>query len=133
MKSSIDAHIEFSFKGEAYSLTSNINLDQLMEQGLSLSGLHAILAKEHGIDTYSYLFEVVQDTEIELGNAQGIAAPHLNNGNFDFDGFAAAWQEQKVLSLLQPVAMNVLGITDLNQHSELKNALIQAYNLGRLS
>jgi hypothetical protein len=133
MKNSIDAHIEFSFKGEAYSLTSAIDLDQLMEHGESLPDLHARLAKEHRIDTYSYLFEVMREAEIEFGNVQGIAALYLNNGTFDFDQFATAWQEHKVLVLLQPIAMRELGITDLNQHSELKNTLIQAYNLGKLS
>ena len=94
---------------------------------------HAILAKEHGIDTYSYLYEVMQETEIEFQNTQGIAAVYCHDGMFDFHGFAVNWKEHKILALLQPIATRELGIADLDQHQGLKNALVQAYNLGRQS
>lgn len=130
MKNHIDAHIEFSFKGQTYSLTSDIDLDQIMEREHEFPPFHAILAKEHGIDTYSYLYEVMQETEIEFQNAQGIAARFFNDGVFDYAGFSSAWQECKVLALLQPIAMLELGIADLEQHPGLKSALVQAYRLG---
>jgi hypothetical protein len=131
MKNSIDAHIEFSFKGDTYSLTSNIDLDQLMEHDHSLPSFHAILARDNKIDTYSYLYEVMLETEIGFANAQGIAADFLNNGDFNQGAFIAAWQENRTLALLQPIAIRELGIEDLKQHQELKNALVQAYNLGK--
>jgi len=53
MKNSIAAHIEFSFKGETYSLTSILDLDQLMEHAHSLPSIHEILAHDNKIDTYS--------------------------------------------------------------------------------
>ncbi len=131
MKNSIDAHIEFSYKGETYSLSSTIELDQFMEHEHSHPSFHALLAKQHRIDTYSYLYEVMQETEIEFNNAQGMAAEFLHGGIFDLNGFKGIWQENKTLALLRPVAMRELGISDLEQHQQLKNALIQAYNLGR--
>jgi len=131
MKNSIDAHIEFSFKGETYSLTSNIDLDQLMEHELSFPSFHAILARDNKIDTYSYLYEVMLETEVRFANAQGIAADFLNDGHFDQEAFISAWQENRALALLQPIAVHELGIADLNQHQSLKNALIKAYNLGK--
>jgi hypothetical protein len=130
LKSSIDAHIEFSFKGETHSLTSNIDLDQITGNPRSIPSFHAILARDHKIDTYSYLYEVMQDAEIEFKNAQGIAANFLHNGTFDYNGYANSLREHKVIVLLQPIAMRELGITDLDQHQGLKNALVQAYNLG---
>jgi hypothetical protein len=133
MKNSIDAHIEFSFKGETHSMTSSIDLNVLMENNNSLLSVHSILAKEHDIDTYSYLYEVMQETEIEFKNAQGIAAKFLHDGTFDYDGFASSWQEHNVLALLKPIASRELGIADLDQHQGLKNALVQAYNLGKQS
>ncbi len=133
LNNSIDAHIEFSFKGETHSLTSSIDLDQNMEHDLSMPSFHAILARGHKIDTYSYLYEVMQETEIEFNNAQSIAAMFLHGGTFDYDGFATCWQEHKVTDLLKPIALHELGIADLDQNQELKNALIQAYFLGRQS
>ena len=128
---SIDARIEFSFKGETYAFSSTLDLDQLLAQHNNFPALHAILAKEHGIDTYSYLYEVMQETEIEFENAQGIAAEFLSGGQFDPEAFAANWRDNKIAALLQPIATSELGITDLNQNPGLKNALIQAFNLGR--
>lgn len=133
MKNSIDAHIEFSFKGETYSLTSTIDLDRLMMHEHEFPSFHAILARDHKIDTYSYLYEVMQETEIEFKNAQGIAANFLSDSNFNQAAFITAWQENKAIALLQPIAMRVLGIADLNQDQSLKSALIQAYRLGKLA
>jgi hypothetical protein len=131
MKNSIDAQIAFSFKGENYALTSNIDLDQLMQHYHSLPSFHAVLARDHKIDTYSYLYEVMLETEIRFDHAQGIAADFLREGDFNQEAFIVAWQEERALALLQPIASRELGIADLNQHQGLKNALVQAYNLGK--
>lgn len=131
MKNSIDAQIEFSFKGESHSLSSHIDLDQLMEQDHSFPSFHARLARDNNIDTYSYLYEVMLETEIRFANAQGLATDFLSDGDFNQDAFMAAWQENRILALLQPIAARELGIADLDQHQGLKNALVQAYNLGR--
>lgn len=131
MKNSIDAHVEFSFKGEDYSLTSHVDLDLLMEAESSLPSFHAILAHDHGIDTYSYLYEVMLESHIHFSDAQGIAADFLSGADFDHDGFTNSWQENRILNLLQPIATRELGIADLNQHQSLKTALVQAYDLGK--
>jgi hypothetical protein len=131
MRNTIDAHVEFSFKGESHSLSATIELDEFMEPGAALPSLHAILARKHGIDTYSYLYEVMQEEEIRFDNAQGLAAEFLTDGDFDLDAFVARRQELKTLGLLQAIATRELGIDDLAQHHELKNALFQAYELGR--
>lgn len=131
MTNSIVAHVEFSFQGKTYALSSTIDLDRLLAQHDSFSALHAILAKEHGIDTYSYLYEVMQEAEIEFQNAQGLAAEFLSDGEFDWEAFAANWQDNKIIALLQPIATRELGIADLNQHPQLKTALMQAFDMGR--
>lgn len=133
MKNCIEAHVEFSFKGETYSLNSTIDLDNFFDHRDTLPDIHALLAQEHGIDTYSYLYEVMLDEEIEFRNAQGIAANFLLDGHFDHQAFMANWQSRKDLALLQPIATRELGIADLDQHEALKNALLHAYNLGKES
>jgi hypothetical protein len=131
MKNSLDAHVEFSFKGEDYSLTSHVNLDLLMEAESSLPSFHAILAHDHKIDTYSYIYEVMLESEIRFSSAQGIAAYFLKCENSNREEFINSWQENRILNLLQPIATRELGIADLNQHQSLKIALIQTYDLGR--
>ncbi len=131
MKNSIDAHVEFSFKGETYSLFATIELDDFLEPDASRQSLHAILAKKNGVDTYSYLYEVMQQEDIRFDNAHGLATDFLTDGEFDLEAFVARGQELKTLGLLQAIATRELGIDDLGQHRELENALFQAYKLGR--
>lgn len=131
MKNSIDARVEFSFKGETYDLVSRIDLDELLSQHDGFPLLYDRLAREHHIDTISYLYEVMLETEIEFSHAQGIAADFLHDGFFDAESFSRHWQEQQVVKLLQPIAKRELNIDDLTQREDIKNALVQAYKLGR--
>ncbi|MGC2164901.1 MAG: hypothetical protein WA632_02675 [Gallionella sp.] len=132
-KHAIDARVEFSFKGEDYTLTSCVNFDRLHYQEKTFPSIYALLAKEHDIDTYSYLFEVMQESEVEFSNPQGIATRYFKDGIFDFAGFSNDWNQQKVIEQLQPIALRELDIADLNGHPALRNALVQAYKLGRQS
>jgi len=129
-KNSVDARVEFSFKGEDYSYTASIDLDQLLLRHGSLPSFHVILAKLHNVDTYSYLYEVMEATDIEFSNPQGCAADYLLDGEFNPSALAAHWHTAKVSALLQPIATRELNITDLNEHPELKRALMEAYYLG---
>ena len=131
MKNSIDAHIEFSFKGETYSLSSTIDLDKLLQQFPSPPSLHELLAKEHDIDTYSYLYEVMMATEIELNNATGLVADFLKGEKIDHVALESNWENLRMLSLLQPIASRELGVADLGQNEGIRKALIRAYELGR--
>lgn len=133
MKNTIDAHVEFDYKGETYAPRMTLDLDALLESSGEFPSIHALLAKAHDIDTYSYLYEVMQEAEVVFDNAQGAAADCLVNGVFDQDAFIAAWRDSKVLALLQPIAQRELGIADLMQHPQLKNALVEAYRLGAAS
>lgn len=126
----IDAHIEFSFKGESYDLSSTLDLDRVLEKYLTLPSLHIVLAVEHGIDTYSYLYEVMQEEEIRFDNAQGMAADFLADGVFDLEGYTAHWGESHRIAPLQIIAQQEMGIEDLDRHPQLRNALLRAYQLG---
>lgn len=130
MKNSIEAGVEFSFQGKDYDYTCELDLDQLLRNHDALPSMHVILARQHGIDTYSYLYEVMQESDIEFSNPQGRAVNYLIDGKFDQTALASNWPMAKAEMLLQPIAERELGITDLNQHPALKNALIAAYKLG---
>lgn len=131
MKNSIDIRVEFSFKGETYDLCSHIDLDARLSQQDLPPSFYQLLARDHGIDTISYLYEVMQEEDIEYVNAQGVAANFLHGGEFDMVGFTDHWHEHHIAVLVRPIAQQVLGINDLEQHTEVRDALVMAYKLGR--
>lgn len=131
MNNSIEAGVEFSYQGEHYLYTTVLDLEHLLRQHEALPSIHVTLARQHGVDTYSYLYEVMQEEEIVFSNPQGLAADYVINGEFDLAALEANWQTVKAGLLLQPIAAQQLGISDLEQHPALKNALIAAYQLGR--
>lgn len=130
MKNSIDARVIFSFKGEAYSPSATIDLDACLEQLGTLPPLHSVIAKANGIDTYSYLYEVMEMSEIEFHNPKGLAVECLTGGHFDLKAFEGKWRESQVLSSLLSIAADEMGVQDFGQHPALKRALLQAYALG---
>jgi hypothetical protein len=130
MANSIDAFIEFSFKGEDYELHSTLDLDQQLERHMSLESMHHVLALEHGIDTYSYLFEVMQVADIHYSNPQGCAADHLRDGEFDFEAYAEENTTDALFAPLQAIALREMGVEYLEQQPRLKQALLRAYRLG---
>jgi hypothetical protein len=131
MKNSIDVRVEFSFKGETYDLCSHIDLDARLTQHDRPPSFYQVLARDHNIDTISYLYEVMQEEDIEYSNAQGIAAKFLRDGEFDMAAFTDHWREYHIAVLVRPIAQQVLGIDDLEQHAKIRDALVMAYKLGR--
>ena len=126
MKNSIEAHILFSFKGENYDLAMVIDLDAIMENSNELPNIHQLLAKNNNIDTYSYLYEVMENHEISYRNPLGSATHCLNNNIFELEKFRAIWQEEKDLDTIQAIAQKHLDIDDINQHPDMKMALLEA-------
>lgn len=127
---SIDVGVEFSFRGEDYSLAATIRFSE--EMPATLQACHAILARMNGVDTYSYLYEVMEQADLEFSNPQGLAARFLNEGRFDLDGFCAAWREKRIVDALRPVALRELGV-DPDSDPGLKALLLEAWRLGAAS
>ena len=71
------------------------------------------------------------EAEIQFDCAQGLAANFLQEGNFNQAEFIAKWNENKALSLLRPIARQLLGVDNLDLHADLMRALLQAYELGK--
>jgi len=131
VKNSIAARVEFSFKGENYAPAAVLDLDRYLDESGRLPDLHQLIARENGIDTYSYLYEIMESHEIIFDNATGIAAECLVDGVFDVRAFEQRWQEQHRLDVLTPIARRHLNIDRLEQHPDLKAALLDAYLAGR--
>ena len=132
MQSRIDALIEFSFKGETLTPSATLDLDKLMGASGSLPNIHLLLANENDIDTYSYLYEAMEVHPICFSNATGVAVACLAEGVFDIPKFERLWQENRVLFSLQLIAKQYMNIGELEQYPELKEALLAAYNTGKV-
>lgn len=129
MASSLEIHVEFSFKGENHACSAIVDLDELLSRHGNLPSFYVIIAGNNKIDTYSYLYEVMEQAEIVCGSAKGLAAQFLKNGHFDGEGFSAKWRENRILDLLGPVALRELD-ADLGTNPGLKAAMLEAYRLG---
>ena len=131
MKNSIDAAVTFSFKGETYTPSTTIDLDALMKQHDCLPQFHHLLAMENGIDTYSYLYEVMEQSPIRFDNAQGPVAEFLDNEALDIEAFQEYWRQGRVVDLLQSIALRQMCVDDIEVEPDLKAALLEAYYCGK--
>jgi hypothetical protein len=131
MTSRISVQIDFSYQGETYHPRMELDLDVLMDVHGTLPDLYPMLASQHHIDTYSYLYEVMCAHEITYSDAQGLAADFLQQDEFDQHGFEQAWRQQRLLQQLAELAQSQMQIDDLSQHPPLQQALLAAYKLGR--
>lgn len=131
MKNTISVRVEFSYQGETHTPSATIDLDSMMEKGGDLADLHAFLAVQHGIDTYSYLYEVMEAHEPLFDEATGLARQCLKEGQFDMARFRELWRNEHELQLLADIAARHLDIDDLDNNPALKNALLEAYEAGR--
>ena len=133
MKNSIDARVAFSFKGETYAPSASIDLDAHMQASGSLPDIHPLLAHANAIDTYSYLYEVMEAHEIEFANPSGLAAACFADGVFDIPCFEQLWREASERAVLHDIARQQLGVDDLEANPDLKAALLGAFEAGKAS
>jgi len=131
MKNSLVASVEFYFKGEKYTPSARLDLDRMMETSGGLPSLYTLIARENGIDLYSYQYEVMQVEEIRYSEVEGFVADFIHNGVLDVQGFVDKWQAEKVVADLTAIARRCMGVEDLAQQPELANALQEAYRLGQ--
>jgi len=131
MNNYITASVEFYFKGEKFNASIELDLDQHMEQGGVLPPLYPLLAQSLNIGLYSYEYEMMQAETIVYNNTKGLCVEFCNDGCFDFESFTAAWLENSVLQKLSKIAKKYLSIDDLNEHGDLKSALLEAYKQGK--
>lgn len=130
MNNTIRARVEFSYRGENHAPAATLDLDSMMAGTGQLGTLHRVLAQLNGIDTYSYLYEVMEGYEIEFDEATGFAVECFRDGAFDVAGFEARWHEEQSLVGLREIAERHLGVSDLDAQASLKGALLEAFQHG---
>ncbi len=131
MNNHITASVEFYYKGEKLTAAIELDLDQHMQNAGKLPTLFPLLAKAINLDPYSYEYEMMQAEVIFFNNAKGLVAEHLDEGLLDIAAFETAWIENTLLEKLQEIAQRHLSIDDLQQQPDVKNALLEACQLGK--
>jgi hypothetical protein len=117
-----------------------VNLDDIPADQLQAEVFHQslfqLLAKTNNIDTYSYLYEVMMQSELNYFNPQGLVVDFIKQQEFDIDGFSKAISSVLIEEKLQQMVKNELFDnsdldTDLSNNNVLKQLLLKAYQLGQ--
>lgn len=133
MSNKLTVSVEFSFKGQHFNPSSELDLDTFMQTNGHLPDFHTLLANANGIGFYSYEFEMMQAEPILFSQPQGLVAEYVHDDSLDRDGFEAAWHKQKLDKILQDIAQQYMSVEQLEQNPKLKSALLAAYQLGKTS
>lgn len=130
-RNTLRARLVYSFKAEACQLDTTIDLDRYSGETGEAPNFHLLLAKAAGIDPYSYLYEVLESHDIDFSEATGIAASCCCDGHFDWVQFEQRRREDQDMQIVRTIAAQTLGVPDLDQHADLKAALLAAYRAGK--
>ena len=123
--------IEFYFKGEPFSSSVMIDLDEHFQAGRDVSHIYDMLAKEIGLDQYRHEYDVMMMQDLVCQSAEGIAAQHVENGQVDWQGLKDAWQKEADMMVLQPIANKFFNVESLADEPKLAAALLEAYRAGQ--
>jgi len=127
----LTATIEFSFKGKIITLSTELDLDDILSKHQHLPSLHTLLATQHRIDSYSYEYEMLLGEDIIFSNPKGWVTEFVDNLHFDQQGFEQRWHQYQTLEQLAPLIKQQLDINDIHQYQALKTVLLAAYASGK--
>jgi hypothetical protein len=127
----VRARLALSFKGETYDLDCVIDLDKYLSETGAAPNVHQLLARTAGIDPYSYLYEVLEASEIAFSDATGIAVRSCREGRFDWMQFEQDRREERDWQLVRSIAEKSMTARDLDADPALKTALLAAYWAGK--
>ena len=130
MNNFVTASVEFFFKGEKISASIELDLNSHIQKNTSPPHIYLMLARSINIDLYSYEYEMMQAETILFSNAKGMVSNHLSDGILDIDAFVHAHRQHSAIEKLSLIAKNHMAINDLSEQADLKQALLEAYQLG---
>ena len=122
------ANALFQLAKEAKVLDSISNdLDKIMENEGGIYPLIPTLARDNSIDRYSYEFEIMESAPIMVSKAEGMVTDFVNSGEFDQQGFEAAWKRAQDHKIVTSIAEQFFTPDELSQNSNIEEALLVAY------
>jgi hypothetical protein len=125
------ARLEFSFKGEDYALDATIDLDQCLAASSEMPNFHHLLARAGNIDTYSYLYEVLESYDIAFDQPTGLAETCCADGVFDWPCYVQKASDQRDLLTMRALVTQMLDTQEFDTRAELRAALLAAYHAGK--
>ena len=131
MANKITASITFNFKGEIFTPSLELDLDELMQRYNGLPSLHETLAAENNIDSYSYQYEMLLGEDIQFSHAEGDAVSFLNDGQFNQAEYEHFWFQKNILNHLHKIIQTELDIDDIELHPKLIQAMLAAFQYGQ--
>ena len=84
-----------------------------------------------GIDTYSYLYEVLESEEITFSEPTGLAVQAYEDGAFDWPRFEQMLREERDWQTVRTIAASHLGNRDLDEDPDIRAALLAVYRAGQ--
>ncbi len=130
MNNTITVNMLFHFKGKEYNLTKEVNLPaNLGNLQTFISSLPRVLAQDNGIDTYSYLFEMMECTDIYVTQATGFVSKFIPEEPVILETFIESCQHTTLDDLLDFTLQTHLP--DLVDDQQAKIALKEAFLIGQ--
>ena len=133
IRNSIIASLQFDFRGQTFTPSIEVNLDQFMLRQHGIHELYDMLGASIGLDSYRHEYDVMVLQDICFSEPVGLVSAFVEAGRLDFKGFNNAWQESEIMKIIRPVALKHLAITDLDQHPDIRNALMESYRSGQVA
>ena len=130
-KNNLTLSIEFYFKGKQFNPSLTIDLNKVMSISGCFANFYSLIATNNNIDLYSYEYEMMQAEELKATNAEGLVASYVKHGKLNIVEFEEAWNQQKIVLAMNDIAKCHMNIDVLNDHPNLKEALLSAYKLGQ--
>lgn len=127
MRNLIKIRCEFSFRGQIFTPTLELNLDEIMTQHRTLPDLYPLLAEHNQIGLYSYEYEMLEAEPLVVEALEGWVAAHIEDNRLDADGFVEAWHRQQLDQSFKTI-VDQHGLDSDN--ALLMTAMQQAYQLG---
>jgi len=131
--SSITASINFDFRGQHFTPSIRVDLHSFMLKKQHAVHLYDLLGASIGLDAYRHEYDVMVMEKIIFSDPAGLACEFHASDHLDFDGLLNAWQQQQIIAAIQPIAQRHLDISDITQHRDIQNALIESYKAGQKS
>ncbi len=124
---SIDAELEFDFKGERFSPRVTIDLDAYFQAGRDIVYIYDMLATSIGIDEHRHEYDVMVMQDVVFSHPQGYAQGFVHDGQVDWQGLKQAWQSKHEQDDILTLAKSHFSEQEIADHPKLLQALTQAY------
>ena len=127
----VTASIGFDFKGQHFSASTEIDVDNIIYHEDFFSSVYLTIARDNNIDIYSYQFEIMTDQNIAFSNEKGCAVGCIINGELDMKMLRENHQTKDYLTSIDKIISQ--HIPQNKRCKEITIAMKEAYLLGKKS